>query len=1004
MMSFRLMRRALVAVASMLVAGSARGVEAQQPPVRPPADSTKRTPADSLKRAQGDTIRRPFEFMQADSAMRDLLDRPGYRRVQYQGDRVRFDALTRVLVLKGLPAAVKRDETMLIGDSIIYNDSTKKIAAIGDTVLLRDPSQTGSDDFVSRGRIDYDLTRRQGQVEQFSTAVTSGQKLFLQAQKGTIFSDSVAAGGTRHIVFARDGSFTYCDHEEPHFHFTTRDMKFVSENIMVARPGVLYIGEVPVFWIPFFFQDVRSGRRNGLLTPNFGVAELLRNSPSYRRSVSNIGYFFAINDFMNAEASFDWRSGARSSDADPGFIRGNVEYKYRWLNRFITGSTAVSYQSLTNGTKNTSVTWLHNQDFSRQTRLTSSINYVQNTLVQRATTVNPVAANATIRSNLNYQTKVGPASVNVGGSRVQYPGRTQVDLDFPSLSVSTGTLGTEFLSWTPSLQVRVSQQQKIDQGLQFPFAYTPNGSGGLDSSRFNANRRNFNVDFDTPIKIGDFQWTNRFTLAERYNDFPEQREIIGVRDTSQRSIRVFARTFETSLDWNTSFNLPRFFQGSWNLSPSINVGNVDPASGLLVRTERSGGEFVSQSKRLTYALSASPTLYAFLPGIGPITRIRHAISPSISYGYSPQATVSDQYLQALGRTRVGYLPALVQNRVSLGLSTNIEAKLRERAGARRDSLADSTNGTSSGSLVDEAGGGRKIKLLSLNFSSLSYDFARADSTGQGFVDPTFSISGNTDLLPGLDFRTSYSLFQGDPVSDTATFKPYRTDIGVSFNLNSRSGLFALFGRLLGANGRIDAPSSDTSRRLTEADANTRRQSQQSYAAGSRSRGPQLAIPANAGWNLSLQYNAARQRRPRGGLQIENDPAALCANQYLPGTPIYDQCVQFAQNAPPTGLTTGQSGIGAPVFISPPVQNVTSALTFNITQNWAAQWSTQYDVTRSRFSSQQIGLQRSLHDWNAIFSFTQAPNGNFAFNFFIALKAQPELKFNYDRQTYRSSSF
>ena len=81
-----------------------------------------------------------------------------------------------------------------------------------------------------------------------------------------------------------------------------------------------------------------------------------------------------------------------------------------------------------------------------------------------------------------------------------------------------------------------------------------------------------------------------------------------------------------------------------------------------------------------------------------------------------------------------------------------------------------------------------------------------------------------------------------------------------------------------------------------------------------------------------------------------------------------------------------------------------AFTFNITQNWAAQWSTQYDVERNRFASQQVGLQRQLHDWNAVFAFTQAPNGNFSFNFFIALKAQPELKFNYDRQTYRQSSF
>ena len=123
-----------------------------------------------------------------------------------------------------------------------------------------------------------------------------------------------------------------------------------------------------------------------------------------------------------------------------------------------------------------------------------------------------------------------------------------------------------------------------------------------------------------------------------------------------------------------------------------------------------------------------------------------------------------------------------------------------------------------------------------------------------------------------------------------------------------------------------------------------------------------------------------------------------------GLSAYDQCIFTAQSAPATGLTTGQSAIGAPVFISPPTQNITSAFSFGITRNWSTQWSTQYDVERNRFASQQVSLTRQLHDWNAVFAFTQAPNGNFSFNFFIALKAQPELKFNYDRQTYRGSGF
>ncbi len=812
---------------------------------------------DSLTQLSKD--RDVFNWIPPDSLMRALLDREGYRKVQYQGDTVFFDALTRALILKGKPSAVQRDETMIIGDSIVYNDSTKRVVAIGDTVLLRDPQRQDADDFIARSRIEYDLQSKQGVTGAFSTSVTSGQRLFLSAERATILSDSVVSG--RHIVFAKNGSFSYCDHAEPHFHFTTKEMKFVSENVMVARPGVLYIGEVPVFWIPFFFQDVRSGRRSGMLTPNFGIAELFRNSPSYRRSITNIGYYLAISDYMNAEASFDWRSGARSTDQDPGFLRGNAELRYKWLDRFISGETAVSYLTQRNGTKNTSVTWNHNQDFSRQTRLTARLNWMQNTQIQRQTNINPTAANATIRSQLNYQTKVGPAQINVGGSRVQYPGRTQVDMDFPSLNVTAGTLAGGPFAWTPSLRVAVSGQSSIDQGLQFPYVYNIRPGGGIDSSRFGASRRNMQMGFETPIKIGDWQWNNSFTLSDQYRDFPEQREIIGVRDTSIRSTRIFAKTYESSLDWVTSFGLPRFFQGTWNLTPSISVNNVDGASGLFVRTERSGGRWVQQSKRLSYALSASPTLYAMLPGIGSVAKFRHSITPGVSYSYSPNANVSDAYLQALGRTRVGYLSALAQNRVALSLATNLEAKLKADA----DSSSESESG-------------KKIKLLALNFSSLSYDFIRADSTGNGFTDRMFTISGRTDLLPGLDFRTSYELFQGDPASDTATFSPYRTDFGVTFSLNAQSGIVALFGRLLGMSTRLEAIDSTNTPRGA-ADENVAQQSRQMNAAGGGNmRGMQASLPAGAGWNLNLQYNAARQRPPRGGTQIVNDPSVFCEPQ------------------------------------------------------------------------------------------------------------------------------
>ena len=75
-------------------------------------------------------------------------------------------------------------------------------------------------------------------------------------------------------------------------------------------------------------------------------------------------------------------------------------------------------------------------------------------------------------------------------------------------------------------------------------------------------------------------------------------------------------------------------------------------------------------------------------------------------------------------------------------------------------------------------------------------------------------------------------------------------------------------------------------------------------------------------------------------------------------------------------------------------------TFRLTPKCAVQWGTGYDFERSEFSDHIVTLQRELHDWRAVFGFTQAPNGNFAFNFFVSLKAEPDLKFDYNRRTYR----
>lgn len=957
------------------------------------------------------------EWAEPDSIMRELMERVGYRVVTYQGDRVRFEAESKQLVLHGKPSAVRRGETILVGDTIIYSDSTGMVDVLGDTVILRDPSRDDADDFVARGSIRYDLETQEGTTGAFSTSVVSGERLFITAESGTIYNDTTLVGGQR--LFFHDADFTYCDLAEPHFHFTAKDIKFVSQNVVVARPGVLYIGEVPVFWLPFFFQDVRSGRRSGLLTPRFGVAELFRNSSNYQRTVENVGWFFAMSDFADAQVSMDWRSGGSGGGYDAGWVRGNTDVRYKLLSRFIDGNMAVSYLGQNGGQTNTSVTWRHNQAFSKATRLTANINWVQSTTVQRQTSFNTNGALGTIKSQLNYQTRFGPARISVGGTRTQYPGRQQTEMNLPNLNLTMGTLQAGPIAWTPSVRFNQTRTDNIDQGIQFGHVYRPDGLGGVDSTRVSASRRNTNFGLETPLKIFDFQLGNSISITERFDDYPKQSIVRDVRDTSIVSTRIYAQSFYTNIDWTPSFSLPGFLQGSWNLTPRVQLLNVDPSKGLIVRTELSGGRYVSQRKRLDYGVGIAPTVYGLFPGFGAVEVFRHSVSPSLSYSLSPAAEVSDDFLQATGATRAGYLGSLPRNQVSLMLSTTLEAKMRAPSVDPADAagpaqLRDSLDAEADSALVPRAGDdpagprraapaaeGKKIRLLALNFSPISYDFIRADTAGSGIVEQNFRISARTDLLPNMDFQLGYSLFQGDPLSDTAVFKPFRSDLGVNFSLDGKSGLVALVGRLFGLGGEISDPDdadsltvarrSDFSQRGTGLDA-----------AGSRARGAPVALPqAGQGWQLSLTYNSARQRPPVGGTRVEYDPTLQCRGVYPVGTLQYENCVLTAPQSPPAGFEEeGPTTPGGAFFIRNPTENLSGNLSFGLTPNWSASMIAQYDMVRRDFGSLQLGLQRELHDWNATFAFSRVPNGNFTFNFFIALKASPEIKFNYDRRTVR----
>src|SRR5690606_29983324 len=154
-----------------------------------------------------------------------------------------------------------------------------------------------------------------------------------------------------------------------------------------------------------------------------------------------------------------------------------------------------------------------------------------------------------IASQANLVRRQGPFQVNIGGSRRQYPGRDQVDQDFPSINIASQplTIG-EWFVLNPSFAFQSRQSLNLDASGDFAFRYSPAPGGGLDPVRLSRNTRATTVSLGTPFKIFDFQVQSGFRFTENENDFPEVRIIVDPADTSRRVQRVYQRTFLSTAD------------------------------------------------------------------------------------------------------------------------------------------------------------------------------------------------------------------------------------------------------------------------------------------------------------------------------------------------------------------------------------------------------------------------------------------------------------------------
>jgi hypothetical protein len=838
---------------------------------------------------------------------------PGFRLTQYVADTLIVQGGdTQMIHLRGA-AYVEREGTKVESDSIRYHQKSCRLDAVGDprlfdqaTVLVGEAM--GYDTCVKRGTVHNALTEFQ----------QGGAHWYV---RGDLAVDS---GSTR--LYGAQTQLTTDENPVPDYHFATGQMKWLNKNVMVARPAVLYIHDVPIMWLPFIFDDVRKGRRSGILRPRFGLSDIVRPTRSYSRHVANLGYYFVINDYVDLLVSGDWYAGRYMS------VRGQSRYK--WLDRFIDGGISFErYSQLDVSGNSIRLGWQHHQSFSSRTTFSASIDYSTRPAVIYNNTVNPFLATASLHSSLSFNRQFDWGTLNVGGDRSQEIGSGLINQTFPSVSLTPSPVNlSPSITWSPGFNY--SNQQSFHQ-LQAPLLVP----GGATDTLFYDTRSSV-LGFQTPLRIGPWVWSNSFQVNDQASNARQEFDIPDSTALGGRRRVLYGRTFSTTVEWQTGINLPSLFTGTWKLQPGIAIVNQTSAGAFMVRNQFTGGAWVSQGKRLQFNASLSPTLFGFFPGFGPVARIRHSISPQVSYAYAPGATVSPAYQHAIDPThRLLNSGSDPQQNISLGLSQNFEAKLKPPAG-------DTTTRAE-----------KKLRLLSISTSSVTYNFEQAKQPHHtGWQTQTLSNTLASDLLPGFNFSIAHDLWAGQVGMDTARFDPFLTSVQAGFTITGATlhGLAGLFG--LGGK----APAAGTPPPPSGAPGTPGAPGQPGVAPdpyGQRGNLPPGALPLGGGmgqgFTLGVTYTQSRQR-------------------------------------PVAGLSTFGSGA---------TQQMSLNLSFQPTPHWAATWASSYDFVSQQFGMHAIRLERDLHRWHASFSFTKAPNGNFAFSFYVSLLDQPDIKFDYAQQSF-----
>ncbi|MBN1185972.1 MAG: LPS-assembly protein LptD [Bacteroidales bacterium] len=552
------------------------------------------------------------------------------------------------------------------------------------------------------------------------------------------------ADGTIHV---KDGKYTTCDLEHPHFYIAMTKAKVIPDDKIVSGPAYLVVADVPLYFlgIPFGFFPNTKKSKAGILIPSYGEEKVrgfyLRHG----------GWYMPINDYMDFQITFDvYSMGSWGARSQTRYVKrykfsGNFEGNF---NKNVYGDKGLPdyYEK-----KDYRVTWVHRQD-------------------QKA---NP-------SSNFNANVNVSSSSYDRNNSYSTQDYLTNTKNS--SISYSKNWLGTPFFLDVNANYTQNSTTEQVDMILP--------------SASFRMNRI---YPFKSKKSVGKPKWYEQLQLS--YSSNFENR--ISTYDSIVFTDAMFDDMkygYSHGVPFSTNFKFLKFC----NLSPSLSYKGViygsrtlkyydadyvdpeDNTRGRVVDTIIPGLNY-AHAVIPSISLSVDPTVYGMYQPINPNSKliaVRHVMKPSARFSFTPDINKMGLIPKSL------YYDSLVYDDVQTNRHIAREYSIYEGY-IYGTPLAPGRSGSVSFSLrnnfemkvrtpKDTAQDEKKVKLLDVLDFTMSYNpFANKKETTQwSDINATASNSYFNNKL-NVRLRGNFNHYQYYRVPDSKSFKiltpyPFRT--------------------------------------------------------------------------------------------------------------------------------------------------------------------------------------------------------------------------------------